>query len=74
MLVADGQALVRAGFRVLLEGDQGISVVGEAASGEEAVMLAERLRPDVVLIDVNVPGARHASRPPARCSPSGSSP
>ena len=56
VLVADGQALVRAGFRVLLEGTQGISVVGEAASGEEAVELAERLRPDVVLIDVSVPG------------------
>ena len=56
VLVVDGQALVRAGFRVLLEGTGGISVVGEAASGEEAVALAERVRPDVVLIDVSVPG------------------
>ena len=56
VLVADGQALVRAGFRVLLEGDGRIEVVGEAATGEEAVALAGRLRPDVVLIDARLPG------------------
>lgn len=56
VLVADGQALVRAGFRVLLEGEQGIAVAGEAASGEEAVAFARRIRPDVVVMDMNLPG------------------
>ena len=56
VVIADGQALVRAGFRVLLEGDARITVVGEAATGEEAVALARRLRPDVVLIDAMLPG------------------
>jgi DNA-binding NarL/FixJ family response regulator len=56
VMVADGQALVRAGFRVLLEGWGRIRVVGEAADGDEAVALARRIRPDVVLIDANLPG------------------
>jgi DNA-binding NarL/FixJ family response regulator len=56
VLIADGQALVRAGFRVLLEGEQGIAVAGEAASGEEAVALARSTNPDVVLIDMGLPG------------------
>src|SRR3954471_3684229 len=56
VLVADGQALVRAGFRALLEAGGQISVVGEASTGEEAVVLARRLRPDVVLIDATLPG------------------
>ena len=56
VLLADSQALVRAGFRVLLEAAEHISVVGEAASGEEAVAVAQRLRPDVALIDATLPG------------------
>jgi DNA-binding NarL/FixJ family response regulator len=56
VLIADGQALVRAGFRALLESDGRISVVGEAATGEEAVAEARRLRPDVVLLDATLPG------------------
>jgi PleD family two-component response regulator len=56
VLIADGQALVRAGLRVLLDADERISVVGEAASGEETVALAGQLRPDVVLIDAGLPG------------------
>jgi DNA-binding NarL/FixJ family response regulator len=56
VLIADGQALVRAGFRVLLEGEQGIAVTGEAASGEEVVALARRINPDVVLMDMSLPG------------------
>jgi DNA-binding NarL/FixJ family response regulator len=56
VLVADGQALVRAGLRALLESDGGISVVGEAATGDEAVTLAHRMRPDVVLMDARLPG------------------
>jgi DNA-binding NarL/FixJ family response regulator len=56
VLVADGQALVRAGFRVLLESDERITLAGEASSGEEAVALASRLKPDVVIIDAGLPG------------------
>jgi DNA-binding NarL/FixJ family response regulator len=56
VVVADGHALVRAGFRVLLEDRPVIEVVGEAADGEEAVALARRVLPDVVLIDANLPG------------------
>ena len=56
VVIADGQALVRAGLRVVLDGDERLRVVGEAASGEEAVALADRLRPDVVLIDAGLPG------------------
>jgi DNA-binding NarL/FixJ family response regulator len=54
--VADGQRLVRAGVRLLLDREPGIVVVGEAATGEEAIALAHRTRPDVMLIDVHVPG------------------
>src|SRR3954471_22351142 len=56
VVIADGQALVRAGFRVLLEGGNRIAVAGEAADGDEAVALAHRIRPDVVLLDANLPG------------------
>ena len=55
MLVAHSQALVRAGIRGLLEGGQSISVVGEAADGDEAIVLAQRLGPDVVLMDATLP-------------------
>jgi DNA-binding NarL/FixJ family response regulator len=56
VLIAHGQALVRAGFRSLLEDGESIAVVGEAGEGEDAVALAERLGPDVVLIDATLPG------------------
>jgi DNA-binding NarL/FixJ family response regulator len=56
VVIADGQALVRAGLRALLESHGGISVVSEAATGEEAVTLARRMRPDVVLMDARLPG------------------
>jgi DNA-binding NarL/FixJ family response regulator len=56
VVIADGQALVRGAFRALLEVGKRINVVGEAASGEEAVRLAGRLDPDVVLVDVCLPG------------------
>ncbi len=56
VLIADGQALVRAGFRALLGSGGHISVVGEASTGEEAVAEARRLRPDVVLLDSTLPG------------------
>ncbi len=55
VLLADDQALVRAGFGALLRAEPGIEVVAEAADGEEAVTLAVRERPDVVLMDVRMP-------------------
>jgi DNA-binding NarL/FixJ family response regulator len=55
VLIADDQALVRAGFRMILEAEEDLDVVGEAADGREAVEEARRLRPDVVLMDVRMP-------------------
>ncbi|WP_327736540.1 response regulator transcription factor [Streptomyces nojiriensis] len=56
VLLADDQALVRAGFRSLLGRAKTLAVVGEAASGEEAVRQAALLQPDVVLMDIRMPG------------------
>ena len=55
VLIADDQALVRAGFRMVLEAEDDITVVGEAANGEQAVHGTRRLRPDVVLMDIRMP-------------------
>jgi DNA-binding NarL/FixJ family response regulator len=55
VLIADDQALVRAGFRMVLEAEDDIAVVGEAANGEQAVHSAQRLAPDVVLMDIRMP-------------------
>jgi DNA-binding NarL/FixJ family response regulator len=56
VLLADDQALVRAGFRMILESQPDIEVVGEAEDGEQAVVTARRLSPDVVLMDIQMPG------------------
>lgn len=56
VLLADDQAMVRAGFRMILESDAEIDVVGEAANGEQAVAATRRLGPDVVLMDIQMPG------------------
>jgi DNA-binding NarL/FixJ family response regulator len=56
VLLADDQALVRAGFRALLDAEPDIDVIGEAADGASAVRLASSTRPDVVLMDIRMPG------------------
>ncbi|MCU7728584.1 response regulator transcription factor [Actinoplanes sp. KI2] len=56
VLIADDQALVRSGFRMILESRDDLTVVGEAADGEQAIRLAAQTRPDVVLMDVRMPG------------------
>jgi DNA-binding NarL/FixJ family response regulator len=55
VLLADDQVLVRTGFKLLLDSEDGIEVVGEAANGSEAVNLARAHRPDVVLMDIRMP-------------------
>ena len=56
VLLADDQALVRAGFKALLDAQPDIDVVGEAGDGDQAARLTMELRPDVVLMDIRMPG------------------
>jgi DNA-binding NarL/FixJ family response regulator len=56
VLLADDQAMIRGGLRLILEDQPGITVVAEAADGTEAIRLARQLRPDVCLIDIRMPG------------------
>jgi DNA-binding NarL/FixJ family response regulator len=56
VLIADDQALVRKGLRMILEVEPDLDVVGEAADGEAALLVARETRPDVVLMDVRMPG------------------
>ena len=56
VLLADDQPLLRRGFRMILEAEDGVTVVGEAGDGAEAAALARRLKPDVVLMDIRMPG------------------
>jgi DNA-binding NarL/FixJ family response regulator len=55
IVLADDQPLVRGGFRLILEAEEDLEVVGEAGDGEEAVALTRRLQPDLVLMDVQMP-------------------
>jgi len=71
VLIADDHAVVRAGLRLLLDAAEGIEVVGEAGSGEEAVRLTRSVKPDVVLMDVVMPGMSgiEATRPALDAAP-----
>jgi DNA-binding NarL/FixJ family response regulator len=55
VLLVDDQALIRAGFRMILEAEEDIEVVGECADGTQAVDSVRRLKPDVVLMDIRMP-------------------
>ena len=72
VVVADDQALVRAGLATLLDSQPGLTVVGQAGDGEQAVRLAREAQPDVVLMDVRMP--RLDGRPPPAVSPANSLP
>ena len=75
ILIADDQALVRAGFKMILDAEDDLDVIGEASDGAQAVAMANDLEPDVVLMDIRMPEldgieAPAASSPPpasARC-------
>lgn len=56
ILITDDHAIVRKGLRSLLEAENGVEIIAEADSGREAVELAKRLNPDVVLMDISMPG------------------
>ena len=56
VLLVDDQELVRAGFRIILQSEPGIEVVGEAANGTDGIRLARELNPDVICMDVQMPG------------------
>ncbi|MFI7700728.1 response regulator [Nonomuraea sp. NPDC049480] len=55
IVIADDQAMVRAGLRMVVDSDPGMEVVGEAADGLEAIAVARRTRPDIVLMDISMP-------------------
>jgi DNA-binding NarL/FixJ family response regulator len=71
LLIADDQTITRSGLRSLLAAQAGIEVIGEAANGEEAVELAASLQPDVILMDLRMPGINgiEATRRIHRASP-----
>ena len=65
VLLADDQGLIREALRALLLQESGIEVVGQAGNGVEALDMAKRLHPDVILMDVRMPGL--SGRPPGIC-------
>lgn len=56
ILLVDDHKLIRVGLRQILEAETGVEIVGEASSGEEGLQLARELKPDVILLDINMPG------------------
>ena len=64
VLIADDQELVRTGFRVIVNAEPNLDVVGQSRDGEQTIEAARQLRPDVVLMDIRMPNST-ASRPPA---------
>ncbi|GAA2564956.1 MULTISPECIES: response regulator transcription factor [Streptomyces] len=68
VLLADDQALLRATFRILIESDPGMTVVAEAADGQEAIDLARAHGPDVVLMDIRMPGTDGLAATSGICS------
>ncbi|MEU9073902.1 response regulator transcription factor [Kitasatospora sp. NPDC048538] len=68
VLLADDQALLRGAFRVLIDAEEDMEVVGEAADGHQAVELARTTRPDVVLMDIRMPGSDGLGATAAICS------
>ena len=68
MLLADDQALLRATFRILIDTCEGMEVVGEAADGAEAIALAGEHRPDLVLMDIRMPGTDGLTATTAICA------
>ncbi|MCM3885508.1 response regulator transcription factor [Frankia sp. R82] len=70
VLVADDQEIVRTGLRLILDAQPGIEVVGEAADGRQAIALAQRLRPDVCLLDIRMPGTDGVEATRALAGPS----
>ena len=71
VLLADDQALLRETFRILIDSNQDMEVVGEAADGREAVELTRAHRPDVVLMDIRMPGMDGLAATTAICSDPG---
>src|SRR3970282_104183 len=71
VLIADDHTIVRAGVRLLLEAEPDIEAVGEALNGEEAVAVAQSLRPNVILMDIAMPGMNglEATRQIKACFP-----
>jgi YesN/AraC family two-component response regulator len=63
VLIVDDQDLMRAGLRMILEAEPDIEVVGEAADGVEAVEIVKLSRPDIVLMDIRMPGMDGLERP-----------